>query len=73
MAFSYDQLVEVLGPPDLDESAKIDLKGARGSLTRRPPIIVPHSRLGWRCGCRAEMAFGGSYALRQCISHARRG
>jgi hypothetical protein len=69
MAFSYDQLVEALGPPDREESRTIPYKGARRSLTQRPPYVIPRAELYWGCGCHASMGMGESYRLDACARH----
>lgn len=63
----YERLIAGLGEPSRDDPRVHRLRGARKSRSQRPPIVIPHAELAWRCGCEATLGSGGSYRfLRVC-------
>lgn len=60
MRFSYDELIELLGKPDREQSRGVP-RASRGSLFAPPPIIIERDRLLWACGCKAKLFTGEQY------------
>lgn len=71
MRLSYDELIELLGEPEREQSRSVP-RASRGSLFAPPPIIIERDRLLWACGCKAKLFSGVEYFVTPCRRHRER-